>query len=322
MEQFFYIIGTMGCDVNLKLAVIEIGSNSIRTSVYRSSKKNRFKTLDRWREPVRLGKSITQSRLLTNDQIEETIDVLKKFQDRIERYQVDRISLIATAAVRMAKNQEQLIFAVLKETGLQLDIINEQEEAYYDYVAVRSTMRIKDALIVDVGGGSSEISLAKKGRLKYGLSIPIGAISISDLYLASDPIKTQQLTKARQDISRRLEDLHWMKTPATFVGLGGTLRAVTSILNREGKNKKNLHNSVISCEQIDALFDKLIHTSLEERSQIKELSDGRYEVILGGILIISEILKKSPSKEIRFSNFGVREGYVFNYFHKMNLQEN
>ena len=113
-----------------------------------------------------------------------------------------------------------------------------------------------------------------------------------------------------------------MKTPATFVGLGGTLRAVTSILNREGKNKKNLHNSVISCDQIDELFDKLIHTSLEERSQIKELSDGRYEVILGGILIISEIIKKSPSKEIRFSNFGVREGYVFNYFHKMNLQEN
>ena len=134
----------MGCDVDLKLAVIEIGSNSIRTSVYRSSKKNRFKTLDRWREPVRLGKSITQSRLLTNDQIEETIDVLKKFQDRIERYQVDRTSLIATAAVRMAKNQEQLIFAVLKETGLQLDIINEQEEAYYTSPAFNGSSTARD----------------------------------------------------------------------------------------------------------------------------------------------------------------------------------
>ncbi len=311
----------MGCDVNLKLAVIEIGSNSIRTSVYKSAKKNRFKTLDRWREPVRLGKSIAQSRLLTNEQIAETIDVLKKFQTRIERYEVDKTSLIATAAVRMAKNQEQLIFAVLKETGLQLEIINEQEEAYYDYVAVRSTMRTKDALIVDVGGGSSEISLAKKGRLKHGLSIPIGAISISDLYLASDPIKENQLNAARKDIRQRLENLNWMSAQATFVGLGGTLRAVTSILNREGKNKKTLHNSVITRDQIDELFDQLIHSSLEKRSQIKELSDGRYEVILGGILIISEIIKKTPSKEIRFSNFGVREGYVFNYFHKMNLQD-
>ena len=92
-------------------------------------------------------------------------------------------------------------------------------------------------------------------------------------------------------------------------------------MNREGKNKKTLHNSVISINQIDELFDQLIHSSLEQRSQIKELSDGRYEVILGGILIISEIIKKTPSKEIRFSNFGVREGYVFNYFHKMNLQD-
>ncbi|WP_334329190.1 Ppx/GppA phosphatase family protein [Companilactobacillus sp. HBUAS59699] len=305
----------------MKLAVIEIGSNSIRTSVYRSSKRNRFKTLDRWREPVRLGKSIAQSRLLTNEQIEETIDVLKKFQNRIQRYEVDRISLIATAAVRMAKNQEQLIFAVLKETGLQLHIIDEQEEAFYDYVAVRNTMRVKDALIVDVGGGSSEISLAKKGRLKHGLSIPIGAISISDLYLKSDPITARELSAAKREISEHLDSLQWMNAKASFVGLGGTLRAVTSILNREGKRKKTLHNSIVTIDQIDQLFNRLVHASNEERSQIKELSDGRYEVILGGILIISEIIKKTPSKEIRFSNFGVREGYVFNYFHKMNLQE-
>ncbi|APX71240.1 exopolyphosphatase [Companilactobacillus allii] len=302
----------------MKLAVIEIGSNSIRTSVYRSSKRNRFKTLDRWREPVRLGKSIAQSRLLTNEQIEETIDVLKKFQDRIQRYEVDSISLIATAAVRLAKNQEQLIFAVLKETGLQLHIIDEQEEAYYDYVAVHNTMRIKDALIVDVGGGSSEISLAKKGRLKHGLSIPIGAISISDLYLKSDPIKSSELANAKKAINARLDNLNWMSSEATFVGLGGTLRAVTSILNREGKKKKTLHNSIVTSEQIDTLFNRLLHSSNEERSKIKELSDGRFEVILGGILIISEIIKKTPSNEIRFSNFGVREGYVFNYFHKMN----
>ncbi|WP_125587994.1 Ppx/GppA phosphatase family protein [Companilactobacillus jidongensis] len=305
----------------MKLAVIEIGSNSIRTSVYRSSKRNRFKTLDRWREPVRLGKSIAHSRLLTNEQIEETIDVLKKFQNRIQRYEVDRISLIATAAVRMAKNQEQLIFAVLKETGLQLHIIDEQEEAYYDYVAVRNTMRVKDALIVDVGGGSSEISLAKKGRLKHGLSIPIGAISISDLYLKSDPIKSQELNAAKREIGEHLDTLQWMNASAAFVGLGGSLRAVTSILNREGKRKKTLHNSIVTIDQIDQLFNRLVHASNDERSQIKELSDGRYEVILGGMLIISEIIKKTPSKEIRFSNFGVREGYVFDYFHKMNLQE-
>lgn len=300
----------------MKLAVIEIGSNSIRTSVYRSSKKNRFKTLDRWREPVRLGKSIAQSRLLTNEQIEETIDVLKEFQNRIEKFEVDRISLIATAAVRLAKNQSQLIFAVLKETGLRLEVIDEKEEAYYDYVAVRNTMRIKDALIVDVGGGSSEISLAKKGRLKQGLSIPIGAISISDVYLTSDPIKESEIAKARKAINEHLDSLTWMKSPATFVGLGGTMRALASILNREGKRKKTLHNSVISCEQVDQLFERLLHVNNEERSQIRELSDGRYEVILGGILILSEIIKKTPSKEIRFSNFGVREGYVFNYFYK------
>ncbi|MFD1472659.1 Ppx/GppA family phosphatase [Companilactobacillus mishanensis] len=302
----------------MKLAVIEIGSNSIRTSIYRSSKKNRFKTLDRWREPVRLGKSIAQSRLLTNEQIEETIDVLKKFQRRIQRFDVDRVSLIATAAVRLAKNQSQLIFAVLKETGLQLEVIDEKEEAYYDYVAVRNTMRIKDSLIVDVGGGSSEISLAKKGRLKQGLSIPIGAISISDVYLTSDPIKESELKRAREAINEHLESLQWINTPATFVGLGGTMRALASILNREGKKKKTLHNSVISCKQMDALFDRLLHATNEERSQIKELSDGRFEVILGGMLILTEIIKKTPSKEIRFSNFGVREGYVFNYFYKVN----
>lgn len=302
----------------MKLAVIEIGSNSIRTSIYKSSKKNRFKTLDRWREPVRLGKSIAQSRLLTNEQIEETIDVLKEFQDRIQKFDVDRTSLIATAAVRLAKNQAQLIFAVLKETGLQLEVINETEEAYYDYVAVRNTMRIKDALIVDVGGGSSEISLAKKGRLKNGLSIPIGAISISDVYLTSDPIKDQELMKARKAINGHLSTLNWMQTPAIFVGLGGTMRALASILNREGKKKKTLHNSIITYEQIDTLFERLLHATNEERRKIKELSDGRYEVILGGILILSEIIKKPPSKQIRFSNFGVREGYVFNYFYKAN----
>jgi exopolyphosphatase/guanosine-5'-triphosphate,3'-diphosphate pyrophosphatase len=179
-------------------------------------------------------------------------------------------------------------------------------------------MRIKDALIVDVGGGSSEISLAKKGRLKQGLSIPIGAISVSDLYLTSDPIKETELKNARAAINEHLESLTWMNTPATFVGLGGTMRALASILNREGKRKKTLHNSVITLEQIDTLFDRLLHATNDERSQIKELSDGRYEVILGGILILSEIIKKTPSKEIRFSNFGVREGYVFNYFYKAN----
>src|SRR5699024_3636191 len=142
--------------------------------------------------------------------------------------------------------------------------------AFYDYVAVRNTMRIKDALIVDVGGGSSEISLAKKGRLKYGLSIPIGAISISDVHLKSNRIKESELAAAKKDISQRLESLKWMNTKATFLGVGGTLRAVTSILHREGKRKKNLHNSVITCEQLDELFEKLAHATVEERSHSKE----------------------------------------------------
>ncbi|WP_099975263.1 MULTISPECIES: hypothetical protein [Lactobacillaceae] len=302
----------------MKLAVIEIGSNSIRTSVYKSSKKNRFKTLDRWREPVRLGKSIAQSRLLTNDQIAETVDVLKQFQYRIRNFDVDKTSLIATAAVRLAKNQEQLVYAVQKETGLQLSIIDEKEEAYYDYVAVRSTMRNSDALIVDVGGGSTEISLSVKNQLKHAVSIPIGAISISDMYLSHDPISNKDLDKAKKDIADRISEFSWMVNSNNFIGLGGTMRAVASILNREGKKKKSLHNSIITEQQINDLFNRFLHISEDERSHIRELSDGRYEVILGGMLIISEILKKSPAKEIRFSNFGVREGYVFNYFQKNN----
>lgn len=303
-----------------RIAIIDIGSNSARLVVSHIYKNGAYNMVYNQKEALRLSQKVNEQNMLTEEAFTSTIDTLKSFAHMCKIYQADKIIAVATAAIRNAVNGKELIARAAQETDIQLHIISGKTEAYISYLGVINTLDVKNGIIFDLGGGSTELILFKNRKILESVSIPLGAVNTTSMFNIRNEMPPDVFTKLNAFIMDCLDKYPWLKQKnLPLIGVGGTARTVAKIIQRAKKYPATkIHNYAYPIQTFRSFFNKLRTTNLEQRKKISGLSSERSDIILAGSSIISCLLEATSAKKLITSGCGLREGLFYDYYSKSN----
>ncbi len=301
------------------LVVIDLGSNSVRMQISQIDDYGGYTVMGYFREYVRLSENMGKEMTLKEEPMNRTIQALKDFKTRYTQYDNVVVKAVATAAVRGAKNQAEFLKRVKDEVGLDLQVISGSTEAYLDYVGVVNTLPVRNGIIMDCGGASTELIWVQNGACKEWVSIPIGSVVLSQNYNLADTISASDLYSAMNAAGQKISTVRWLGQVHNLplIALGGSNRTIAKIHRREVTDEvdelPDIHGMHLPPHYIFNLVGKLIAMNKDERMKIPGLAKNRADVIVGGLIPISLVLRNLQISEVIFSNCGLRDGILFEY---------
>lgn len=303
-----------------RIAIIDIGSNSARLVITHTYKNGAYNMVYNQKEALRLSQKVDSKNMLTEEAFTSTIETMKSFAYMCSIYKADKTIAVATAAIRNAVNGQELVDKVAAETGITLHIISGNTEAYISYLGVINTLDIKDGIIFDLGGGSTELILFKDRQITDSVSLPFGAVNTTGMFNTRNEMPPNVYSDLSFFIMTRLEQYPWLKQQGLpLIGVGGTARTIAKIIQRGKKYPiTKLHNYSFSVQTFRGFFNDLRTTNLEQRKKISGLSSERSDIILAGAGIISCLLDATGCKKLVTSGCGLREGLFYEYYAKTN----
>lgn len=298
------------------LVVIDLGSNSVRMTISEIDGAGNHKTVEQVKRYVRLSENMGDEHILQPESIDRTLTALSEFKKIYSQLDNPDIQAVATAAVRQASNQKQFLKLVKDKLGLSFNVISGATEARYDYLGVINTLPIVNGLLVDTGGASSELILVQNRQMKQVVSIPLGSVTLSQSYLENDVVKADSLFEAMTFVNNVFNDVWWLReaTNLPIIGLGGANRTLAKI-NRRKKNFLNfedVHGYKLSAEDVYSTLIQLLGLDLAGRKKVPGLSKDRADIIIGGLIPVTLLMRLLDSQQITFSNAGLRDGILFN----------
>lgn len=298
-------------------AVIDIGTNSVKLLVGEVTSLEVEPLLEK-SEQTRLGSGFYESRQLQPEAIRKTIEAVQGFFQLATEMQADPIRLIATSAARDARNSADLIQGIERAVGRTLEIISGIEEARLAYAGVvqNFTDNGLPKLVVDLGGGSTELILGRSGEMKFSHSYPIGTVRLLDHLKLGNPPGNEGLKNCRELIDRVIdcqilpdfkEHLAPLGKIDAVVGTGGTasIMAMVQLANPEF-DRTSIENVVLSRFDVDALVQRFWNTKFEDRQNIPGLPSNRADIFLPGLAVYQALLKGFAVEEMRVSTRGLR----------------
>jgi exopolyphosphatase/guanosine-5'-triphosphate,3'-diphosphate pyrophosphatase len=290
----------------LKLAAIDIGSNSIKLVVVQAETSDAFTVLAQEREVVRLGQETLVNGHLNSAATQRAITCLKRFRSVADANGAEKIVAIATATVREADNSAEFIRTVEEETGLHVEVLSGLEEARLIGLAASQgcTPKGVTSLNIDIGGGSTEISIFRDGEPLKLVSLKLGAVRLTDRFIRSDPPAPDELDALRSNIRSSLEtsasefrEQSWDQTTAT----SGTALAISAALNCA---------AVVNLPELKRLTAKIAALNLAERRNVPGLSPQRADIIVAGGFVLEETMSALGIESLRFCDWSLREGVI------------
>lgn len=303
-----------------RIAIIDIGSNSARLVISHIYKNGAYNMVFNQKETLRLSQKADKNGLLSKEAFADALKIMQAFSVMCRQYQADKIIAVATAAIRNAKNGSVLTGEIAKTTGIHLHILPGGAEAYFSYLGVINTLSVKDGILFDLGGGSTELVLFRDRKLIDSVSIPLGAVNTTEMFNTRNTMPPNVFSDINFFISTRFSQYSWLKeTKLPLIGVGGTARTVAKMIQKSKRYPSSrVHNYVFSAQNFRALFKKLRSTDLEQRKKIPGLSEERSDIILAGMSIINCLLEQTDSKRIITSGCGLREGLFHDYYARTN----
>lgn len=302
-----------------QVAVIDLGSNSIRFIIIEITQNGSHKLVYQEKESIRLSAGILENNMcLTEEAQQRALKLLSVYAHIIESQHIRTVLAVATAAVRNARNGASFIKRVRAKTGIPMTVISGYAEATLGFSGVIHTIDEKDFLLFDLGGASIEISLVKNKKRVKSISIPIGAVTLTQKFDSSDEISSSQHKEMEEFISSQLHRISWLpKSGLPVIGIGGTVRNLAKMHQRKtGYPLPKLHNYRLPVKELFKMIDFLSRTSAHERENISGLSEERTDIIIAGSLVIEQLLEMVNAEELIISGCGLREGVFFRYYDK------
>jgi exopolyphosphatase / guanosine-5'-triphosphate,3'-diphosphate pyrophosphatase len=287
-----------------RVAVIDIGSNSVRLVVFEKTSRFAFHLLNESKSRVRLSENAYQNDgNLQELPMQRTIDALKDFLSIISSYKARKTLCVATSALRDAPNKKAFLQRVKTELKLNIKIIDGEKEAYLGAIACANLLPTqKDALSIDIGGGSTEMALIDDKNVSNTLSLNLGTVRLKELFCDD-----RRKNEAIEYIDTRLEALDGLKA-STLVGIGGTFRAISNAIMKNKKHPLNkLHAFSYTSKELDDYILSIMKADETELNNLGIKSE-RFDIIKPGALILQRVLKKLSIKNVITSGVGVREG--------------
>lgn len=298
-----------------RLAAIDVGSNSIRLLVAEVGPHSGITVIDEVKEQPRLATGVAQTGRLDPDAMERAIAALRRMYGVCERRGVSRIAAVATSAVREAINGPLFVKRAKDEIGLDLKIIDGDTEAALSYRSVAHHFPLEGGrtVIADIGGGSLELIGSVDGLIEHTLSLPLGAVRLTELHLDKNDSRkaVRELREyLRRQFRRRLPLRDWSST--TLIGSGGSFTNLGRMAAaRRGLDASEpVHGLAVTVAEVEHLLVWLSGMSPEKRAAVPGLNPQRADIILAGLAVTAELLARIEAREIKISAFGLREGLI------------
>ncbi|HEY6196797.1 MAG TPA: Ppx/GppA phosphatase family protein, partial [Candidatus Eisenbacteria bacterium] len=301
----------------MRIAAIDIGTNSIHMVIADATRGETFAVLDREREVVQVGRGSFHDGRLRGDAMRRTAAALRRFVQLARRHAVDRILCTATAAVREAKNGGDFLRLARRESGVSPRVIPHEEEGRLIHLAVQAALRLDDrpALLVDIGGGSAQLVHVRGGELVRVVGVPLGALRLTETRLAHDPPTEHEIEGLRRHVRKQLRaafETLGEPAPERVYGSSGSIHALASLAHWEerGRGLPQVNGHVLQLSALADLTRRLEGMRRDERERLPGIDEARAEILLPGAIVLEHVLRLAGAKEITLSDYGVREGLV------------
>ncbi len=302
------------------VAAIDIGTNSFHLIVVKVLDDGSFEIIDREKEVIRLSEgTIGDIKLISPQAMERGIKALKNMKGIAESHNAV-IHAAATSALRESLNKDEFIQRVYSQTGIKINLISGEEEARLIYSGVLRALPVfdKQVLCVDIGGGSTEFTIGKKGKVIYSKSIKLGAVRLSQMFFPDYELNDENIKECKDwvhgtfyPISKEIKEIGF----DSVIGSSGTIMSVGIMIATERKEDipatRILNNYKIDRDEIEKIESKVLSLkSSEKRKKIKGIDERRADIIPAGIIIFNEIVKCLKVDSIRISGYALREGII------------
>jgi len=304
----------------MNIATIDIGTNTVLLLIAQFDDRGSIMPLVYEQRVPRLGKGVDQSKTIRHESIDRVVGVLREYRQIISQFHVDAVAVCGTSAVREAANRENFASRIKHEVGFDLEILSGDDEALWTYRgAVSGLPEVSRATVVDIGGGSTEITIGDRKRIHEKISLDVGSVRLTERMFHHDPPTELELEAAIETVENEIEHaakFHFADT--TLIGVAGT--ATTLAILAQGLRNFNVDavtNYLLKQERVEELFRML--RSLRS-SAIRELStvlEGRHDVITAGSLILREVMAHFKFGKMIVSERGVRYGLAIREWERM-----
>lgn len=300
-----------------RIGIIDIGSNSIRLAIYELPAAGGYRVVSEFKESARLSGRIGADGSLPPAEIQATVRFLMHFKRICEKHEVSEFRVAATAAIRNASNSEQIVETLSRECGLPIEVLSGEDEARIGFLGMIRTMDVTEGFLVDIGGGSTEVSLFRNRKLLHSVSFPFGAVNTTRKFAANGEFQEEQLRGIRQMVEQALAREPWIKEAPglPLIGLGGGVRTLCKISQRRRKYSfPQTHNYTMSAAEVDELAVWLTGLSGDKRKKVDGLAKDRYDIIVPGLLILQTVFQATGASHYVVSGAGLRDGLFFETF--------
>jgi exopolyphosphatase/guanosine-5'-triphosphate,3'-diphosphate pyrophosphatase len=294
-------------------AAVDIGSNSVRLKIARLQ-AGRLRSLHEDREVTRLGEGVFRSGFLTPDSMAETVKVLRRFHRATQQIVTDGVRVVATSPLRDARNSQAFVEWVRSATGWTVEIISGMEEARLIHLGLVSSPRMdrSPTLMIDLGGGSCELTVSQGGHIRDVVSLPLGAVRLTDEFLRHDPVRKGELKRLHGFVAREVSKIVKRMAAAKIknvIATSGTAAALAAVAAHLRRSKER-RRSVVSRAEMTRIAKRLVRLPVAERRKIEGIGPRRAEIIVSGAMVYHELLDCLRLAAFRYSPLGLRDGIL------------
>lgn len=299
------------------VVILDLGSNSTRLSINEVTNGS-FREVRRQKVMTRMAEGMGKTlgeKVLKKAAIERTLAALADFKKEYQDLPNLKVKGIATAAVRAASNSQAFLNQVKELTGVDVEVLSGDAEAYYDYVGVKNSLKLNDFILCDMGGGSFELAVVKDGQAVNLASIPLGAVSLTERFNAQDLLSAKDLFRFQGFVQGLFNEQLWLLEGRylPLVLLGGANRTVarTEMMRRGQKNLDEFHGVKMSARSFLNIYTDWLGLDFSQRQERLGVEADRADIILGGLTPIAQLIQQLDIPELIFSESGVREGILY-----------
>lgn len=289
-------------------ALVDMGSNTVRMNVYKIENQN-FDLLFTTKRNVGLAGYINDDKMSAAG-IKAAIDTIFDFKSIVKQFGVDQFVVFATAALRNIQNSKEAVEMIEQETNISIDLISGEEEGRLDFIGAKEVVAANQGVLIDIGGGSSEIVIFEDSEILHAISLPIGSLnlykkSVSHLLPSkSDRKKMKKLINEELDVVSHLFEKEYFSA----IGVGGTIRAGRKLAQHIFDKTKS--DNDISTNELKKMLQFIEKDTRENLGVLLQQVSDRIHTITPGLMILRETLKRFNTSITTVSDYGVREGYL------------
>jgi exopolyphosphatase/guanosine-5'-triphosphate,3'-diphosphate pyrophosphatase len=294
------------------LAVVDLGSNSFRLVVFTRSDGSWWKRTDEIHEAVRIGEGLDAAGDLQPEPMERALETLELYAHFCRATGVEAVRAVATSAIRDAGNRDAFLAAARERSGFDVEVLATEREAWFGCLAALNSTTLTDGIVLDLGGGSMQLTRVRDRQTRETRSWPLGAVRMTERFLPRDVPKPKHLKALREHVAEALAEAPWLADAGAIAGIGGTVRNLAAAAELAADLPSfGVQGFRLRRDALDALVERLAALTAAERAKVPGIKPARGDVILAGALVVQSVMHAGGVEELEVTEAGLREGVFF-----------